>query len=78
MLRSPLTASRRLLAPLDSDANRPRRSQRKNLGPNVNISDSESRPSRSRDADTLYFGRAPTGGGPGDVYVTIRSKGRVR
>jgi hypothetical protein len=35
-------------------------------------------PSRSRDAETLYFERAAIGGGPGDVHVTTRSKGRVR
>jgi WD40-like Beta Propeller Repeat len=49
-------------------------SQPENLGPNVNTSDSESRPSLSWDAQTLYFGRAPAAGGPGDVYVTTRSK----
>jgi hypothetical protein len=49
-------------------------SQPENLGPNINTSDSESRPSLSWDAETLYFGRAPAAGGPGDVYVTTRSK----
>jgi len=49
-------------------------SQPENLGPNVNTSDSESRPSLSWDAEMLYFGRAPAAGGPGNVYVTTRSK----
>jgi hypothetical protein len=49
-------------------------SQPVNLGTNLNTSASESRPSLSWDAETLYFGRAPAAGGPGDVYVTIRSK----
>ena len=49
-------------------------SQPENLGPNINTSASESRPSLSWDAQTLYFGRAPAAGGPGDVYVTTRSK----
>lgn len=49
-------------------------SQPENLGANVNTSASESRPSLSWDAETLYFGRAPAAGGPGDVYVTTRSK----
>jgi WD40-like Beta Propeller Repeat len=49
-------------------------SQPENLGPNVNTSDSESRPSLSWDAAMLYFGRAPAAGGPGNVYVTTRSK----
>src|SRR4051794_6657434 len=50
-------------------------SQPENLGPNVNTSDSESRPSLSWDAENLYFGRAPAAGGPGDVYVTTRENG---
>jgi hypothetical protein len=50
-------------------------SQPQNLGPNINTSDSESRPSLSWDAATLYFGRAPAAGGPGDVYVATREKG---
>jgi hypothetical protein len=45
-----------------------------NLGTNINTSASESRPSLSWDGGTLYFGRAPAAGGPGDVYVTTRSK----
>ena len=49
-------------------------SQPLNLGGNVNTGNSESRPSLSWDAQTLYFGRAPAAGGPGDVYVTTRSK----
>ena len=40
----------------------------------VNTSQSETRPSLSWDGDTLYFGRAPAAGGPGDVYVTTREK----
>jgi hypothetical protein len=50
-------------------------SQPQNLGPSINTSDSESRPSLSWDAATLYFGRAPAAGGPGDVYVATREKG---
>jgi WD40-like Beta Propeller Repeat len=38
----------------------------------VNTSDSETRPSLSWGGETLYFGRAPAAGGPGDVYVTTR------
>ena len=49
-------------------------SQPVNLGGNINTSASESRPSLSWDGETLYFGRAPAAGGPGDVYVTTRSK----
>jgi hypothetical protein len=49
-------------------------SQPVNLGPNVNTSESESRPSLSWDAEALYFGRAPAAGGPGNVYVATRSK----
>ena len=49
-------------------------SQPENLGTNINTSASETRPSLSWDAQTLYFGRAPAAGGPGDVYVTTRSK----
>jgi len=49
-------------------------SQPGNLGTSVNTSASESRPSLSWDGETLYFGRAPAAGGPGDVYVTTRSK----
>jgi hypothetical protein len=52
-----------------------------NLGPNVNTSYGESRPSLSWDATQLLFGRAgPVGTGEGgtglaDVYVAIRGKG---
>jgi len=49
-------------------------SQPQNLGPNINTGNSESRPSLSWDGSTLYFGRAPAAGGPGDVYFTTRSK----
>jgi Tol biopolymer transport system component len=49
-------------------------SQPVNLGTNINTSASESRPSLSWDGETLYFGRAPAAGGPGDVYITTRSK----
>jgi hypothetical protein len=49
-------------------------SEPQNLGQNINTSASESRPSLSWDGTTLYFGRAPAAGGPGDVYVTTRSK----
>jgi hypothetical protein len=45
-----------------------------NLGSNVNTTDSESRPSLSWDARTLYFGRTPPAGPPGDVWVTTREK----
>lgn len=45
-----------------------------NLGPNVNTSDSETRPSLSWDARTLYLGRTPPAGPPGDVFVTTREK----
>ena len=40
----------------------------------VNTSESETRPSLSWEAETLYFGRAPAAGGPGDVYVTTRER----
>jgi hypothetical protein len=40
----------------------------------VNTSESETRPSLSWGGETLYFGRAPAAGGPGDVYVTTREK----
>jgi WD40-like Beta Propeller Repeat len=42
----------------------------------VNTSESETRPSLSRSGATLYFGRAPAAGGPGDVYVATRKQGR--
>jgi hypothetical protein len=51
-----------------------------NLGPNVNTSLGESRPSLSRKAEQLLFGRAgPTGTGEGgtgasDIYVATRQK----
>jgi len=46
-----------------------------NLGSAVNTTaNNETRPSFSRDAKTLYFGRAPTAGGPGDIYMTTREK----
>lgn len=40
----------------------------------VNTSASETRPSLSWDGETLYFGRAPAAGGPGDVYVATRNR----
>jgi len=49
-------------------------SQPLNLGTNINTSAGESRPSLSWDGETLYFGRAPAAGGPGDVYVATRFK----
>jgi hypothetical protein len=49
-------------------------SQPVNPGTNINTTASESRPSLSWDGETLYFGRAPAAGGPGDVYFTTRSK----
>jgi hypothetical protein len=45
-----------------------------NAGAPVNTAESETRPSFSWDGATLYFGRAPAAGGPGDVYVTTREK----
>ena len=45
-----------------------------NLGPAVNTTASETRPSLSRDAETLHFGRAPAAGGPADIYVSTRTK----
>jgi hypothetical protein len=45
-----------------------------NLGPNVNTPDSETRPSLSWDGQTLYLGRTPPTGPPGDVHVTTREK----
>jgi hypothetical protein len=51
-----------------------------NLGSNVNTGFGESRPSLSRDAQQLLFGRTgPAGTGEGgtglsDVYVTTREK----
>ena len=46
-----------------------------NLGPAVNTAAGESRPSFSRDAETLLFGRAPAPEGSSDIYVTTRVKG---
>jgi len=40
----------------------------------VNTAASETRPSLTKDAKTLYLGRAPAAGGPGDVYTTEREK----
>jgi Tol biopolymer transport system component len=40
----------------------------------VNTAESETRPSLSWRGETLYFGRAPAAGGPGDVFVTAREK----
>ncbi len=45
-----------------------------NLGPAVNTANNETRPSLSRDAMTLYFGRSPFPTGPGDIYMTTREK----
>jgi WD40-like Beta Propeller Repeat len=40
----------------------------------VNTSASETRPSLSWHGETLYFGRAPAAGGPGDVYAATRDR----
>jgi hypothetical protein len=45
-----------------------------NEGAPVNTSESETRPSLSWDGETLYFGRAPAAGGPGDVYRAGRQR----
>jgi hypothetical protein len=45
-----------------------------NLGGAVNTSVGETRPSLSRDARRLYFGRAPGPEGMGDIYVATRDK----
>jgi WD40-like Beta Propeller Repeat len=45
-----------------------------NLGSNVNSIDSETRPSLSWDAKTLYVGITPPAGPPGDVYVSTRAR----
>jgi Tol biopolymer transport system component len=45
-----------------------------NLGPNVNTSLGESRPSLSWDAEQLLFGRAPGPEGQSDIYVSRRDK----
>lgn len=43
-----------------------------NLGPAVNTSAAETRPSLSRDANQLLFGRAPGPEGSSDIFVTTR------
>jgi WD40-like Beta Propeller Repeat len=45
-----------------------------NVGTGVNTGASESRPSLSRDALTLLFGRAPAPEGMSDIYVTTRER----
>jgi hypothetical protein len=45
-----------------------------NLGPAVNTTAGETRPSLSWDARTLLFGRAPGPEGSSDIYVTTRDK----
>lgn len=45
-----------------------------NLGTAVNTAASETRPSLSWDAQTLYFGRAPGPEGMSDIYVATRDK----
>jgi hypothetical protein len=45
-----------------------------NEGAPVNTSESETRPSLSWQGETLYFGRAPAAGGPGDVYSAGRER----
>jgi hypothetical protein len=45
-----------------------------NTGAPVNTSESETRPSLSWRGETLYFGRAPAAGGPGDVFLATREK----
>lgn len=46
-----------------------------NLGQAVNTAaNNETRPSLSWDDRTLYFGRAPAAGGPGDIYMATREK----
>jgi hypothetical protein len=54
-----------------------------NLGSAVNTAANETRPALSWDGTTLYFGRAPTPGGPtditegsSDIFVTTRQKAR--
>ena len=44
-----------------------------NIGEAVNTAASESRPSLSRDAQTLLFGRSPGPEGSGDIFVSIRA-----
>jgi hypothetical protein len=45
-----------------------------NLGPSVNTAAAETRPSLSRDARTLLFGRAPGPEGMSDIFVTTRER----
>jgi hypothetical protein len=45
-----------------------------NLGSSVNTGAAETRPSLSRNALTLLFGRAPGPEGMSDIYVTTRAK----
>jgi hypothetical protein len=45
-----------------------------NLGPAVNTAASETRPSLSRRAEQLLFGRSPGPEGMSDIYVTTREK----
>ena len=45
-----------------------------NLGSAVNTAAAETRPSLSRNAQTLYFGRAPGPEGQSDIYVTTRDR----
>jgi hypothetical protein len=47
-----------------------------NLGDAVNTAASESRPSLSRSARTLLFGRTPGPEGIGDIFVTTRARNR--
>jgi hypothetical protein len=49
-----------------------------NLGPAVNTGAAESRPSLSRRAEQLLFGRSPGPEGSGDIYVTTRERIRGR
>ncbi len=45
-----------------------------NLGDVVNTANNETRGSFSRDAETLYFGRAPGPEGSTDIYVSTRQR----
>lgn len=49
-----------------------------NLGPNVNSSASETRPSLSWDGTRLYFGSTRPGEGMSDIYVATRQQARGR
>lgn len=49
-----------------------------NLGSAVNTAAAETRPSFSRDAQTLYFGRAPGPEGSTDIFVSARKKNKNR